>query len=76
MLGKAWEMKSPRGKSKTSLEHIIKRATKQSENIIIDLSNSKMEEETALKEIKRCFNQINACKRLKVITKDQKLLEF
>ena len=76
MNGVAWEMKSPQGKSKTSLEHIIKKATKQSENIIIDLSHSKLQENDALKEIKKRFLQINSCRRLKIITKNRKLLEF
>lgn len=76
MSGKEWEMKSPQGKSKISLEHIIKKATKQSENVIIDLSKSKMPEEIAIKELKRCFKQINSCKQLKIITKDHRLLEF
>lgn len=76
MSGVAWEMKSPQGKSKTSLEHIVKKATKQSENIIIDLSHSKMKEEDAIKEIEKCFNVSNSCRKLKIITKSHNLLEY
>lgn len=76
MNGVAWEMKSPQGKSKSSLEHIFKKAIKQSENIIIDLSHSKMKEEIALKEIERRFDQTSSCRKLKVITKNHRLLEY
>ena len=76
MDGVAWEMKCPQGRSKTSLENIIKKASRQSENIIIDLSHSKMEEKAALKEIERRFTQISACRKLKIITKKHELLEF
>ena len=76
MNGVAWEMKSPQGKSKTSLEHILKKAIKQSKNIIIDLRRSKLKEEIAIKEIKKRFNQTNSCRKLKIITKSQNLLEY
>ena len=42
MNGKAWEMKSPQGKSRVTVEHAFKRAAKQSENIIIDLRRTKI----------------------------------
>lgn len=76
MNGISWEMKCPQGKSKSTLEHIIKKATKQSENIIINLARSKINEDIALKEIERRFTQTKSCKRIKIITKHQKLLEF
>ena len=76
MSGTAWEMKAPQGKSKTSLEHIVKKAAKQSENIIIDLMRSQVMEEVAVKEITKCFNQTGSCRRLKIITKSHKLLEY
>ena len=76
MNGIAWETKSPQGKSKSSLEHILKRALKQSENIIIDLARLKIDEQTAIKEIIKRFKQSKSSKRLKIITKNRKLLEF
>ena len=76
MNGVEWEMKSPHGKSKNTLEHIFKRAKRQSENIIIDLTHAKIAEDIAVKEIKRRFAQSKSCKRLKIITKDHRLLEF
>ena len=66
----------PQGKSRVSLEHIFKKATKQSRNIIIDLSHSKMKEDVAIKEIKKCFTQASSCRRLKVITRNHNLLEY
>lgn len=76
MSGVAWEMKSPQGKSKTSLEHIFRKAIKQSENIIIDLSHSKLKEEIAIKEIERRFKQTSSCRKLKIITGSHRLLEY
>ena len=76
MNGKAWEMKSPQGKSSTSLEHIFKKATKQSMNVIIDLSHSKMNDKVAVKELTRYFYQTSSCRMLKIITKELKLLEL
>ena len=76
MGGVAWEMKSPQGKSKISLEHIFKKATRQSENIIIDLSHSKLKEEVSIKEIEKRFSQTNSCRKLKIITRSRKLLEY
>ena len=76
MDGLMWEMKNPQGKSKTTLEHVFKKAVKQSENIIIDLSRIKMKEEIALAEISKCFHQTRACKRLIIITKNRQKLDF
>lgn len=76
MAGVPWEAKSPHGKSKTSLEHIVKKAAKQSENIIIDLAHSKMSESIAIKELKKYFLQISTCRRLKIITKARQVLDF
>ena len=76
MNGKAWEMKSPQGKSKNTIEHLLKKAKRQSENVIIDLSRSRLNEEIAINEIKRRFKQTKSCRRLKIITKNRALLEF
>lgn len=76
MDGVAWEMKSPQGKGKSSLEHTFKKAKKQSENIIIDLQRSKMNEQDAIEEIIKRFQQTKSCKKLKIITKNRELLEF
>ena len=74
--GIKWEIKSPQGKSKASLEHAFRKARKQSENITIDLRRSKIVEEVAIKEICRRFNQTVSCKKLRIITKNCMLLEY
>ena len=76
MDGKMWEMKSPQGKGKTTIEHIFKKATKQSQNIIIDLGRIKIDENKAIKTINRWFEQTKRCRNLKVITKSKKILDF
>lgn len=49
--GKNWEIKSPVGRSSGTLERNIKNALKQSENIIIDLSRIKLDEEKCMKTL-------------------------
>lgn len=50
--GVIWEIKSPKGGSKNTMENNIREATKQSKNIIIDLSRCKFTNEVALVRIK------------------------
>ncbi|MBR5620881.1 hypothetical protein IKW75_00075 [Candidatus Saccharibacteria bacterium] len=76
MNGIAWEMKCPQGRSYNSIEHIIPNAAKQSENIILDLRRSFLDESKAIGVIKRRVDQIRKIKRCKVITKDQKVLDI
>lgn len=74
MADKIWETKSPIGDSKRLFEMNIRKAMKQSENIIIDLRRMKKSSE------KWCLNKINIqkdssrIKTLLVITKDGRLL--
>lgn len=67
MQGLAWEMKCPQGKSKATLENLVKKATKQSANIIIDLRNTKMDQGLAVKELMRRFNQITSIRRMIIV---------
>ena len=76
MNGVAWEMKCPQGKSYNSLEHIVANAAKQSENIVIDLRHSPLDEEKAISVIVRRAKQIRKIKRFKVIAKNQKVLDI
>ena len=50
--GVIWEIKSPKGGSKNTMENNIREATKQSRNIIIDLNRCKLSNEAALIRIK------------------------
>ena len=74
--GIPWEMKAPEGDGKHTIKNTVQNASHQSENIIIDLQRCKIDEERALKEIDRYFRLSRRLKRLKVVTKDKKILDF
>lgn len=72
----AWEMKSPKGKSRSTLEHAFQAAVKQSENIIFDLRRIDFPEEKSLATLSRLMATSKRAKRLGIITKSKKLLWF
>ena len=76
MEGKAWEMKSPQGKSELTIEHAFKRAAKQSENIILDLRRTNVKTEKARVLIEKLFKVSRRVKLIKVITREQELVDF
>lgn len=76
MSGKAWEMKSPQGKSRVTVEHAFKRAAKQSENIILDLRRTKIPTDQAKTSLEKLFKASRRIRNLKAITRGQGLLDF
>ena len=76
MQGKAWEMKSPKGSGKTTISHTIKHAVTQSENIIIDLQRCKLDEGQAIRELEHHFKLSKRIRRMKIVTKDKKILDL
>ena len=74
--GVAWEIKSPQGKGKNTIKHNLQNAEKQSQNVIIDLQRCKIPDEQAINKIKYEFSLSTTLKRVKIITKDKKILEF
>lgn len=76
MSGMAWEMKCPMGRSLTTIDHMLQKAVKQSENVVVDLRNSKIDEKKALSVIDKRYKQMRNCRRLRIITKSGELLEF
>ena len=74
MAGRLWETKSPVVYSKSSFEDNLKKAGKQSENVIFDLRRLKKKDETIyLKELKKWKKEYRI-KILMVIAKDGRLL--
>ena len=69
MQGVAWEVKSPKGGAKTTISHTIKHAVTQSANLIIDLRRCKIDDESAVEELKRHFRLSKRIRRMKIITK-------
>ncbi len=76
MNGLKWEMKAPLGEGNQLMENTIQRALKQSQNIIIDLRHTKRHQTKCLRELERQFLSERGIKRLKVITKSGKTLDF
>lgn len=76
MDGKPWEMKSPQGKSRATVEHAFKRAAKQSENIIIDLRRTQIATDQAKTSLERLFKASRRVKNLKIITREQALIDL
>lgn len=69
MCGIDWELKSPEGKSRRNLEHIMKRAAKQSSNIVISLRRTKLDDAEAIKQLRGLFGDLASLKRLLVVKK-------
>ncbi len=69
MDGLAWEMKSSRSNGSRTIEHAVRSASRQSENIIIDLRRSKLDSERAITQITLHASRRTNIKKLIVITK-------
>lgn len=76
MDGLKWEMKAPLGEGNQLMENTIQRAMRQSQNIIIDLRHTKRHQTKCLRELEKQFLSKKGIKRLKVITKSGKTLDF
>ena len=73
MNGLKWEMKSPKGKSRSTLEHAFQAAVKQSENIIFDLRRTDFPEEKSLATLSKLMMTSKRAKTLGIITKSKKI---
>ena len=71
-----WEIKNPRANGKFTIEHAIQDANKQSDNIIVDLRNSKMPEAKAIAKIEREFHYRTKIRRILIIKKSRRTLDL
>ena len=71
-----WEMKSPKGEGKYLIANTIQKAVKQSSNIIIDLRRTKRHQTKCLHELQKEFTKSNSIKQLKIITKNNKIIDY
>jgi len=76
MLKTDWEIKCPIGKSVNTIKRAFKVALGQSKNIIFDLRNSKMLDKTNIAKLEKEFNDIKSARRLMIITKSKRLIEY
>lgn len=71
-----WEIKSPKGEGKWLIKKTMQRASHQAENIIIDLRRIKIHQNKCLAEFEKHFKLSRRIKRLKIITKTRKIVDF
>ena len=74
--GVPWEMKAPLGSGKHTIKNIVQNASHQAENIIIDLRRCKLDDETAIKDIRRYYELSKRIRRVIVITKSEKIIDL
>lgn len=72
--GTIWELKSPRGAGKRTIQNNLRSADNQSVHIILDLRRIKMHSIQAHNRIEYELGKANKIKRLLVITKNSKVL--
>jgi len=74
--GVKWEMKAPIGEGSSLMKNTIQKAVKQSPNIIIDLRKTKRHQPNCLRELQKQFTNSKSVKKLKIITKGGKTIDF
>jgi hypothetical protein len=72
----SWEIKRPTANSKYTIQHAFKSALKQSPNIVFDLRSSKLHQRQAFNRLKHEFKLSKGVKRLKVILKSKRIVDF
>lgn len=74
--GILWEIKSPTSTGKQTLQRLLKKAAKQSDNIIIDDRRTNSDDAYYFKELKRLSSLSHSIRRLKLITKSGKIIDI
>lgn len=76
MDGVEWEMKSPQGDSKRTIESNFRKAVAQSKYIIFDLRRTKLSEKLCITQLEKEFKARKYLKRLYVICKNGELKKY
>lgn len=76
MLRIVWEMKSPVGNGRSTMEHIFQKAAHQAHNIVIDLRRTKMKDSMSIRSLERTFETSRSVKNLWIITKKEEILKY
>jgi len=75
--GTKWEIKSPTGDGKRTIDNNLRAAHKQSRNIVLDLRHAKLHQNKAIARIKYYLSAgPHKIKRLKIITKTLKIIDI
>lgn len=77
MDGVAWELKSPESSDVRSLQRTLRRAAKQSPNVIIDSSRAtKLSDIRIERELRRLMPLVKSVRRLLLVTKDGEVVDL
>jgi hypothetical protein len=76
MDGVEWEIKCPEGNSTRTIENNIRKALKQSHNIIVDLRHIKMSEKHCLSQLFIQFQKRPQLRKLYIIKKNGELIKI
>lgn len=72
-----WELKSPTGGGKHTIQNNLREADDQSDNVILDLTRSKLSDRQGISRANEFIRtERTRIKRLKVLTKTGKLLDI
>lgn len=72
-----WELKSPTGSGKKTMENNLRSANGQSRRVVIDLTRCKMHQDKAISRIKFFMDTNNhQIKSLLIITKSEKIIDY
>ena len=75
--GEKWEIKSPLGNGKKTIENNLRAARRQSKNLIVDFSRIKLHQTKAMTNIRFYLNNApNQFSKVIVITKTKKVIEI
>ena len=72
--GTMWELKSPTGQSRRTIQNNLRRACQQSQNVIIDLRRCPQKDARVIARIKHELSGANKIKRLLVIKKNKRVV--
>jgi len=72
----AWEIKSPTGAGKNTIQEQLKRALKQSNYIILDSARTKLTDQFIVKELRRNLLLAKSIKRLLLVNKKREIIEI
>ena len=72
-----WELKSPKGGSKHTIQNNLRNTDGQSENVILDLSRAKLTDRQGISRAQeKMKKERSRIKRLKVLTKDGTMVDI
>jgi hypothetical protein len=75
--GVKWEIKSPKGGGKKTIENNLRLARKQSSRIVIDLRRGKLHQTRAIARVRFYLaTEAHHIKQLKIITKMRKVIDI